>query len=352
MTVLEECELFKALQKQIVEDRHFIKNLKKHVFENLCLTRDPETFHGCQPVSFLKEHASLLLKSDYYVCEKSDGIRYLLYFCQPPGLGLCCFLIDRNYNLIHIANSYLLSRSIDSETRRPFFQTETILDGELIVENGEQRTSKLVFLIFDCLMIEGENLCSLNLTLRQKAVQNRVILPNQNYSGVFELRQKEMAKPYALSLIFDKIQRQKHENDGLIFTPVYEPYSSGTSPKLLKWKPPELNSIDFSLGNFDSDNNVWQLLVKGERGLEYYSELKSPENALFIKNARTGMIVECSLVDNNWSFLRFRSDKESPNHIGVVKNIQKSIREGLTKEDLICLEKDIRSSWHFRNQAR
>lgn len=36
-----------------------------------------------------------------------------------------------------------------------------------------------------------------------------------------------------------------HKTDGLIFNRNDEEYISGTCEYLLKWKPPELNSIDF-----------------------------------------------------------------------------------------------------------
>ncbi len=37
-----------------------------------------------------------------------------------------------------------------------------------------------------------------------------------------------------------------HENDGIIFTPVYSRYCvAGTDSALLKWKPPDKNSVDF-----------------------------------------------------------------------------------------------------------
>ena len=39
----------------------------------------------------------------------------------------------------------------------------------------------------------------------------------------------------------------EHDNDGLIFTVDDCPYYPGTCDQILKWKPIELNSIDFKL---------------------------------------------------------------------------------------------------------
>lgn len=41
------------------------------------------------------------------------------------------------------------------------------------------------------------------------------------------------------------IPKLPHENDGLIFTKEFCPYYPGTCEEILKWKPQELNTIDF-----------------------------------------------------------------------------------------------------------
>lgn len=63
-----------------------------------------------------------------------------------------------------------------------------------------------------------------------------------------------------------------HENDGLIFTPVYAPYIKGTCKQLFKWKPAGLNSVDFRIllaQDYSNRNDVWELWA-GDRGVNRF----------------------------------------------------------------------------------
>lgn len=60
---------------------------------------------------------------------------------------------------------------------------------------------------------------------------------------------KEMFHIWDAFELFALIESQKleHENDGLIFTVDQCPYYPGGCDQILKWKPIQLNSIDFIL---------------------------------------------------------------------------------------------------------
>lgn len=74
---------------------------------NFLVGNNRQTFPGSQPVSFLRKHLDLLLSEDYYVCEKSDGLRLMLFFPGPHKYDGSAFLIDRESNVYQIPNCLL-----------------------------------------------------------------------------------------------------------------------------------------------------------------------------------------------------------------------------------------------------
>ena len=59
---------------------------------------------------------------------------------------------------------------------------------------------------------------------------------------------KDMFEARHTPIIFEKIiPKLLHENDGVIFTKNQCPYYPGTCTEILKWKPLELNTVDFTL---------------------------------------------------------------------------------------------------------
>lgn len=137
-------------------------------------------------------------------------------------------------------------------------------------------------------------------------------------------------------LLSDKFtEKLGHEPDGLIFQPAEEPYTSGTSPFVLKWKPPSMNSVDFRLkivtehGEGIVPKKIGRLYVCGPD--TFFSTIKLTKDLREMNNK----IIECKYVDGKWIYMRERTDKSFPNSLKTAEAVCKSIVEPVTSEMLL-----------------
>lgn len=296
---------------------------------------------------------SCIGKNLYVACEKTDGIRLLLY-----AVSKRIFLIDRNQqiNVVNMIlpssywntvfgvksssvneedpeahksfiekNSELLNLDYSKDEHAQYFQQNTLLDGELvkdIVEVDGQQRHVLRYLIYDCISIERDDtIKSLPLLERLKLAYLRVVAPKCKYdqnrtaispleSPPFELFLKDFFEVDDVPAILNFSKRLPHPSDGIIFTPVHLPYVPGTCPQLLKWKPPHLNTADFATMFYaeseSHDSRVFLELLVGIRGVrasvncfcvprgEIYEHLLDE----FRVYRNSGQIVECYYDEN------------------------------------------------------
>lgn len=104
-----------------------------------------------------------------------------------------------------------------------------------------------------------------------------------------------------------------HENDGLIFTINQCPYYPGTCQEIFKWKPAELNTVDFELKQLGFFPNIgpeliWGLYVNDWKEKKLFDFMVfDPENqeqvaletkfkAELEKNKNAEIVIECSFV--------------------------------------------------------
>ncbi len=330
-----------------------ISQIKTRI-SRLCGTRSIDQFPGGQPVSFQKSHINALMQQDYYVCEKSDGIRYLLYSIEAGH----CFLINRKYEIRLVHGLCLPSASAG-------FQNETLLDGELMEDALGEGKFQLKFSIFDILLLEGHSVMHMKLNDRLNCVFKHVMNPfkqhQSKFNAPFTLELKQMHKSYGVQEVLKQvIPSLKHENDGLIFTPVNCPYVIGTWNSLLKWKPAHLNSVDFVLSCEEQAGcSYWVLLVQDRRELVFWDHI-SPVDSTddWWCTGKNGAVLECvwdstrpTMVSQNhqhspknvptvqriggWKPLRERTDKKTANERSVVLSILQSIEQSVSEEELI-----------------
>lgn len=352
------------------------------------LQRENTRFPGAQPVSFAREHVTELQRQEYFMCEKTDGLRCLLYMYWkdgPNGLEPATFLIDRKNNYYDIEPPlhvpYYKNPNIPEQ-----FLFNTILDGELVHDQypGES-TPRLNFYIFDCLAVDGENTTGKTLDKRLGRFQEWVLKPYHKRLAAqgphadlrpFALKEKKTYPAYSIRQMFENVLPSlKHGNDGLIFTCKSSPYKFGTDEHILKWKPPHENTIDFKLrlGDFpaleddegtypdyDAQPSSFQLLVQhSDNKYEYFADLAvTPAEWDILKGLGErldGRIIECHRTPaGQWKFKaegdgtpRWRDDKKHANHISTVTSVLASIEAPVTEDMLLENEEAIKKAVYF-----
>lgn len=268
------------------------------------------------------------------------------------------------------------------------YHTETLLDGELVLDvlpNGEERRT---YLVFDCLALDGKSLVQRTLDKRLGYFMQAVLLPYRSIlerypeevaEQPFYVMPKKMEKAYGVEMMFkDVLPKLLHGNDGLIFTCRTSPYVSGTDQHIIKWKPPHENSIDFRLQlgdfpmveeggerfqDFDACPTFDLLVYHGHHRNEVFAPLYLSESEWeSMKNVGQmldGRIIECYKdSEGRWRMKRevdgsprFRDDKTEANHISTVNSVLESIEDGVTEQDLVNNAKAVSVQWRKRAEA-
>ncbi|KAL8953567.1 MAG: hypothetical protein Q9222_000562 [Ikaeria aurantiellina] len=358
-----------------------LKSFRREVAD--LLGRNNTSFPGAQPVSFAAHHRFELQKQDYYVCEKSDGIRCLMYHTEDEEKREAIYLIDRKNEYYYIQDLHFPLPTVEEH-----FHLNTIVDGELVNDRQPNGTLQLKYLVFDCLCLDGNSLMHRTLDKRLAYFRESVFFPyralyNKYPEEIqylpFIVEFKRMELGYGIEMMFKEIlPNLPHGNDGLIFTCRNTAYQFGTDPHILKWKPPEENSIDFLLElefptvkpdaehirngfadpfpDYSAKPQFNLQIFKGDHGYllwgTMYVEDLEWERLKSMGEPLHERIVECFMDERNrWRFLRFRDDKLEANHISTVESVMDSIRDRVTQDDLIGAAKKIRDEWKKRQAA-
>lgn len=357
-------------------------NIQRRIWELMGRGFGVSNFPGMQPVSFHKSNIQNLLDMDYYVCEKTDGLRIIgLMQYHVPAHGLPCgyfYITDRNYSFRVLPVPFPL------DPNGTAFHHDTIIDAELVLDMDQAPDGKkhpvLRLYIFDIMAFNGRSIVQENLNQRFTQVQNGIKRPFDAFYSAnprlaaaipFRIRMKEMFKPYYIAHIFDNVvPKLPHVNDGLIFTPVEHAYTSGTCHAILKWKEKDQNTADFKVSvHFDQNRKPhFRLLVLDNHAHRPYDWLTlEPEYQVsWRQNVPDGRIIECrydptwktqvdldtipSIREGGWRFVRFRDDKPNANEFRVLKNIIESISDSPSKEELVAIEAEIRKRWADRHK--
>ena len=230
------------------------QNILKQYFKlaGIKSTNSYNKFISANPVSISKENlissssVTNILKN-YAVTYKADGQKHFLYYIDNKA-----YLIDTNLNV----------KGVDLIL---FNTNNTLIEGEYIL-------SKNIFLMYDILFYNDEDIRKrhLNLPSKEKLKKNRKLSRIELLQSIYQNSEqnelKLLVKDYKYGngdkifteakILWDERKLLNYDVDGLIFIPITEHYppKGGTWKYLFKWKPAELNSIDF-LVRFKKDNH-------------------------------------------------------------------------------------------------
>ncbi|KAJ9119641.1 hypothetical protein QFC22_003350, partial [Naganishia vaughanmartiniae] len=333
--------------------------LTQHLNQLLGLDPNFSRFPGSQPVSFVSRSLNLLETRNFWVCEKSDGVRVMMLIAWNSAENRQqVFLIDRKNTYREVENLEFPHWNPPSGTKTPC--GPSVIDGELVCDidrnTGEQR---LRLYAFDCIVYSNTNLMKSSLQSRYGRLKSWLLEPfHKNLREQtnptpqpFEIVCKTMELAEGIeAVVKDHIPRLEHGHDGLIFTCAETGYVVGTDEMILKWKPPLENSIDFKLElRFPptaKDDTLpdytakptFVLLTNMGRNYDFFDTMVVTD-AEWEAIKESGVqwderIVECNWDPeyDSWRFMRFRDDKTDGNHWSVVQKIIESIRDGVELE--------------------
>ena len=233
---------------QIIQNNYYIisSTEKRNVLTEYRNLVKNKFFIGAQPETLHKERISTLYKNEYSVTDKADGERFFMF-------------IDKNKNVYFIDSN--LNNVLKTNVKCNNF-ISSVIDGELL-----RHDNVIHFLAFDLLFyndtdLRGNNnyllktrlglLKEINLTISDFY---KISIKHYYFGNVFS----------ASKTILENIDNNFYKNDGLIFTPINEPYPLAKKWRsLLKWKPSNMNTIDFYIVKKGS---IWELYVQGGVGV-------------------------------------------------------------------------------------
>ena len=272
----------------------------------------PPIFPGPQPISIERQHFPTLQNGDYVVCEKTDGVRYALICLTFEGKQLA-FLINRALQLTPVKLAF---------PKRAYLGT--LIDGEL-VDNS-------IFMVYDGMMIYGENIMTLNFTDRISRTEMFVKGIMKIKKDKIQIKMKQFFSTRKIkTFLEDYLPQITYKTDGLVFTPINDPIRIGTHETMFKWKPQNLNTIDFQVKR--RSNTSWGFYIQDRGVLIFQSQIEGPESEWL----KEDNILECQyMIDETpswWKPVGIRTDKHHPNNRRTYYRTMVNVRENIQVEE-------------------
>ena len=235
-------------------------------------------FIGAHPITLDRTNWQNLSKFKYYVCEKTDGVRYFLLILSNGktylhGRNLKKNVEDQYKNNLqfYIANLKIPINFCESESD---VKIKYIFDGELVSDLYESGP-KIKFLIFDTLFYNyfevfrekylirleysRKFVTFLKMSNRLIKSNNKIVqkcLPYNPNETLIKISLKDFFEIQDCTFLLNRyFLGLPHKQDGLVFTKNDAPYRPGRNDDILKWKEISQQTIDFLVINNEYFNS-------------------------------------------------------------------------------------------------
>ncbi|CAN0879813.1 mRNA-capping enzyme [Linum grandiflorum] len=322
-----------------------LNTLRQICYQMLKMHMAGKTFPGSHPVSLSRDNLQKLRQRYYYATWKADGTRYMMLITMDG-----CYLIDRSFNFRRVQMKFPCRIGSDASFDRTHHFT--LLDGEMVIDIvPETQKQARRYLIYDMMAINNVSVVERPFSERSKMIEKEVIEP-RNYERTHITQSKNPNYDYSLEpfsvrrkgfwllsavkkLLKDFIPTLSHEADGLIFQGWDDPYVPRTHDGLLKWKYPEMNSVDFLFEVSPDGRESLYLNSGGKKRLLDGSSVIFRDGS--DPSSYSGKIIECSFnsEDQVWECMRVRVDKNAPNEFNTFNKVMRSIKDNITEDILL-----------------
>ncbi|KAG0500628.1 hypothetical protein HPP92_000700 [Vanilla planifolia] len=196
----------------------------------------------------------------------------------------------------------------------------TLIDGEMIIDAVPDIGLKRRYLAYDLIALNNQSVVKLPFSERWKLLEEEVIRPRNSEKKIIEREGKvNLAYRYEMEP----------------FGGWDDPYVPRTHEGLLKWKYPEMNSVDFLFEIGGEGNQLLYLYERGKKKLMDGSRVSFRDDDDVVE--LSGKIIECSWDQESryWVCMRVRTDKSTPNDINTYRKVMRSINDNITEEVLL-----------------
>jgi hypothetical protein len=265
-----------------------------------------------QPVNLKRSQAGKL--NAYSVTNKLNGTRYM---------GL---ILNQSFYLLNMAGNVI-----------------KILDGLSADLNGtlmDTEYFKEKVYAFDLLFVAHKDVRNKNLD--QRLDQLRIVVSNMR---ALQVTVKTFYMSENLAEDASRVLRESkpEDNDGLIFTPITDPYFNNN---IYKWKPPHELTIDFLPASIGPNKYTLQVSGPGDKLIPF---TPSGFNGIITSEKELKGVGEYKWEGKTFVLVRPRPDKKTPNFITVATNVWEDILDPLLEKDLLEL---LSSSQEDRDTVR